>query len=214
MKKINNGKDDLIPKDKWVDASDLHGDDELILNHPIMIEAQEKIIQKYNPKSKIALVSLCSATRPYSKSRKWKVFIEKFKNTELIICSNGGVIPIEYENQYPYLTYDAHGDKKFDDLYTIYTVRNIIRFFVLVKFDYIIFNFRPTLRNKKAGVLAGRYLKSKGHIKDFVICPNDYEYKQAQKDGFAAKGLSMYPDIHPFIIKALENNVKRFTKKK
>jgi len=174
-----------------------------------MIKAQERILEKFKPKNKIAFVSLCTSTRPYSKSRKWKQFKNSFKNVDFIISSNGGVIPIEYEDAYPYMTYDAHGQKQYDELYIIYTSRNLIRFFTLKKYNYVMFNFRPTLRNHKAGKLAGKYLKNKKHIKNYYICPDLNIYEMARKDGFSKLGLSMYPDIHPIILNDMKDKIER-----
>ena len=209
--KENKGDEKLIRKKEWVSSKGLHGSDELILNHPIMIKAQERIFQDFTPKNNIAFVSLCTSTRPYSKSRKWKKFIDEFSNVDFIISSNGGVVPIEYENSYPYLTYDAHGQKAYDDLYRIYTTRNLIRFFILKKYQYIIFNFRPTLRNNQAGKFSGQYLKRMKHIRDYVVAPSQTVYKRAAQDGFQRLGLSMFPDLHPIILGDLHAYIKKFS---
>jgi len=208
--KTNTGKDNLIPMDQWVNAGDLHGNDELILNHPVMIQAQEEILKQFKPKNSIAFVSLCSATRPYSRSKKWKMFINEFSDVDFIIQSNGGVVPLEYELSYPYLTYDAHGTKEFDELYIIYGMRNLTRFFILKKYRYVLFNFRPTLRNIEIGKFVGSYLLDKGHIEDYVIAPNDEVYREAQSQGFQKLGLSMFPDIHPVVIDDLHNKLNDF----
>ena len=175
-KKENKGDERLLKKSEWVAPEQIHGTDETILNSPVMVKAQERILEDFTPKNSIALVSLCTTTRPYSKSRKWKKFKSEF-DVDLIISSNGGVIPIEYENCYPFLNYDAHGEDHYDDLYRLYITRNLVRFFCLKKYKYIIFNFRPTLRNQKSGKFAGQYLKKMGHIKDFTVAPNERIYK-------------------------------------
>jgi predicted RNA-binding protein len=186
------------------------GNDELILNHPIMIQAQEKILEDFIPKNKIAFVSLCTATRPYSSSRKWKKFIQEFKDVDFIICSNAGIIPIEYETDYPFLSYDAHGEKKYDEMYIVYTTRSLMRFFMMKKYRYIVFNFRPTLRNNKSGHFAGKYLKKRKYIEDYIVTPTEAVYKEAQKDGFAKYGYSMYPDLHPIVLNSLHFYINKY----
>jgi len=209
MKK-NIGKETLLAKKDWGVEGSETGNDENVLVSQIMNKAQERILDIYKPVNKIAFVSLCTSTRPYSKGRKWKKFKECFKDVDLIINSNGGVIPICYDDCYPYMTYDAHGEKKFDDLYVIFSTRALIRFFILKKYDYILFNFRPTLRNVKAGKLAGKYLKSKGHIKGYSIIPDLTLYSKIKKDGFRSG--KMFPDLDPLVLEAMRNKIDYFNK--
>jgi len=208
--KENKGDQKLFKQKEWIDNKELHGNDELILNHSIMVKAQERILDNFKPKNRVAFVSLCTSTRPYSKSRKWKKFITEFKNVDYIISSNAGVIPLEYENSYPYPIYDAHGEKEYDDMYIIYTTRNLMRFFIIKSYEYVVFNFRPTLRNSKAGKFAGKYLKEKKHIKDYVVAPNDFIYSKAHKSGFDKIGLRMFPDLHPIILTDLHYYINKF----
>jgi hypothetical protein len=210
--KHNSGDEKLIPMLEWGVPADIQGSDEIVLNSPIMIKAQEKIIELFKPKSNTAFVSLCTSTRPYSSGRKWNKFIKEFNDVDFIISSNGGVIPIEYENSYPYLTYDAHGTIEYDEVYKLYTTRNLIRFFILKKYENIVFNFRPNLRNSKSAKIAGDYLFEKGHIKSYCIIPNIDLYNEAQNDGFTKLGLSMYPDLHPIILTKLKESVIKYTK--
>ncbi len=213
MKKANKGSTLLIKREEWVSAEDISGTDELVLNHTVMVKAQEEILKRYEPRHKICLVSLCTKTRPYSKGRKWRTFLNEFSNVDFIINSSGGVIPIKYESCYPYLNYDGDGDKIFNELYITYTVRNLIRFFIHIDYDYIVFNFRPNLRNVKAAQIAGKYLQDMGYIKGWVITPNEEVYKKAQANGFAKLGLSMYPDLHPIVLEDIKEKIEFFNKK-
>lgn len=87
-KKFNCGSDFLIPRDEWGTEADIQGGDEHLLKSPIMNRAFNKILEIWRPRHKMALVSLCTSTRPYSKSRKWKTFKELFgDDCDLIICS-------------------------------------------------------------------------------------------------------------------------------
>lgn len=205
VKKTNVGDEKLLRKSEWVSEELIQGNDELVLNASIINKAQERILDQYKPTNNIALVSLCTATRPYSKSQKWKKFLQEIKGVDFIISSNGGVIPIQYESSYPYMTYDAHGESKFDELYQIYTIRNLIRFFILKRYDHIVFNFRPTLRNRKSGVLAGRYLQQRGYIKSYKVCPSRDIYAKAAKS-FTYR-YQLFPDIHPVILNDMKDTV-------
>lgn len=203
-KKVNQGRDFLIPKEEWVDESEIQGTDEMVLNHPMMERAFNRIVETFTPHHKIALVSLCTATRPYSKSRKWKKFIEKFSdNADMIICSNGGIIPIEYEDCYPYLTYDAHGMARYDKMYIQKIYERLMIFFTKHHYDVIVFNFRPSLRNRKSALKFVEDYKGDSQI---YILPTEETWNAVlekwRKSDF--KGGHYFPDLEPEILKELE----------
>lgn len=198
--KINKGNDWLIPCTEWVDASQLQGDEIKTLTSPIVEKAFQKILELYHPKHKVALVSLCTATRPYSKSRKWSKFIHKFGDlADMIVCSNGGIIPLEFENCYPYLTYDAHRETRCDKIYINTCYRRLMEFFCKFHYDKIIFNFRPGMRNTIAARLFLHNYKGNSSI---FILPTETTYNQAKKAGFPAG--KMYPDLDVRVLKELE----------
>jgi hypothetical protein len=203
--KINQGKELLIPKEKWVPENEIQGTDEMVLFHPIMEEAFKKITEKFEPKHKIALVSLCTKTRPYSFSRKWKTFKRLFgKNSDLIICSNGGIIPIEYETCYPYLTYDAHGQKKYDDMYVEVIYKRLIKFFSKHKYETIVFNFRPGMRNRKAALLFKKTHQDGSRV---FILPTKKTYAKAKEMGFV-KG-KCFPDLDDLVLEEINKIIKQ-----
>ena len=203
MKKVNDGSDLLIPRRKWVPEKEIQGTDEMVLLHPIMEEAYQNILKLHKPKHKVALVSLCTSTRPYSKSRKWKEFARLFgSDADLIICSNGGIIPIEFEGCYPYLTYDAHGQKKYDRLYCQVVYRRLMEFFNLHHYERIIFNFRPGLRNRASAL---KFKQTYDGDAEVFILPTQAGYKAAQLSGFP-KG-KMFPDLDDKVIAELAQAV-------
>lgn len=83
--KINQGSELLVPRELWVPEVELQGDESKVLTHPIIKKAFSQILKLHKPKHEIAFVSLCTATRPYSQSRKWKKYIEEFGNEVEII---------------------------------------------------------------------------------------------------------------------------------
>lgn len=130
---------------------DLFGE-EKVLHNPIIDTALDRIMEDYTPSHNKVIFSLCTSTRPYLKGIKWKTFYENFgTHCDLIICSNGGIIPMEYMNCWPYMTYDAHSSAKFDDLYNELFERRLVKF--LNKYsshwDKKVFTFLPTSRNRK-----------------------------------------------------------------
>jgi predicted RNA-binding protein len=208
--KKNIGGERLLPRSEWPIDGALHGTDEDVLCHPVMIRAQEAIIQQFKPASRVAFLSLCTSTRPYSKGKKWSTFIEQIPGVDHIVCSNGGIIPLEFESEFPYLTYDAHGQAEFDGLYILFTDRNMIRFFVAKRYEYIVFNFRPNLRNSRSAHMAGQYLKARGHVKGYAVIPDERLYDAAHADGFDKHGCRMFSDLHPWILKALKEQAEKY----
>lgn len=197
-KDSNQGGQYLLPTSEWAPIADIQGNDPLVLNNVVMERAFQRILDTHVPGRKTALFSLCTATRPYSKSRKWSKYIAEFEPlVDLIIHSNGGIIPIEYEGQYPYLTYDAHGEKKYDDIYIRIGIRRMKEFLERHRYQYVLFNFRHKMRNFKIAQVVGPWAKAQGLISDYAILPNQAQYEQSQREGFAAQGFSIYPELYP-----------------
>ena len=202
--KISQGKDDIIPRDKWITPEDLHGE-EKVLNSPLMMEAFNFIIENYSTNNKIAFISLCTTSRPYYKSYKWYRIKKDFKKyfsigIDLLVCSNGGIIPEKYWESYPYLSYDAHREPEYDDLYKDKLYERMIKFFSNIRFDYVIADFRPTQRNRTPVERALKVLKNEGIIIDYFISPSIeiFEKMKGVKEykGFTAAG-NMFPTFNP-----------------
>lgn len=208
--KVNKGSTLLIPKSEWVPEKEIQGNDEMVLTHPVMKKAFNKILQLHEMKHKIAFVSLCTSTRPYSKSLKWKNFKERYGDyADMIICSNGGIIPIEFEECYPYLTYDAHGEKKYDELYVRYVYARLKIFFEKFPYEYIIFNFRHNLRN----VRSARALRKKSkHPENIFIAPSKKTYMMAKKNNFKPYS-GYYPDLSHEVINELDGIFKEIERR-
>lgn len=205
MDKVNKGRDLLIPRNQWVAECEIQGNDEMVLLHPMMEKAFQNIIKLHKPKHKTALVSLCTSTRPYSKSRKWKEFGRLFgDNADLIICSNGGIIPIEFEDCYPYLTYDAHGQKKYDRLYCKVVYRRLMEFFAVHKYERIVFNFRPGLRNRAAAL---KFQQDYTGGAEIFILPSQLAYRDAQRRKFPKS--KMFPDLDDAVLAELDKAINK-----
>ena len=203
MKKSNIGSDLLIPRERWVTQEELQKTEGMVLKHPIMEEAFERIVELHKPKHKIALVSLCTSTRPYNLSRKWKEFERRFGDrADMIINSSGGVIPMEFAGCYPYLTYDVHGEAQYDRLYVQVAYRRLMTFFNAHHYDKIIFNFRPGLRNRAAAL---KFRETYTGGAEVFILPTQAGYKAAQRGGFP-KG-KMYPDLDEIVLRELAEAV-------
>ena len=204
--KINQGSDLLLPKEQWTAAENIQGDEIKTLQSPVIEAAFQRILQLHKPRHKIALVSLCTSTRPYSKSRKWKKFIELFGDSaDMIICSNGGIIPIEFESCYPYMTYDAHGEGKWDRQYINTCYRRLNEFFDKFHYEKIVFNFRPNMRNRLAALAFQRDYKGSSKI---VIVPTAAAYREAQRDGFKPAGMR-FPDLSYPVLNELRKEIEK-----
>ena len=95
--KVNKGSTLLIPKKEWVPEKEIQGNDEMVLTHPVMKKAFNKILQLHEMKHNIAFVSLCTSTRPYSKSLKWKNFKERYGDYADMIIS--GIVELISHNE-------------------------------------------------------------------------------------------------------------------
>lgn len=132
---------------------ELHGEDK-VLNSKVIDDAFERILNDFKPKHNKVIFSLCSSSRPYITSVKWKSFHEHFGDVaDLVICSNGGIIPIEYMCCFPFMQYDAHrANAGTDQLYKDKMKDKLQRF--LDKFgdnyEVIVYSFLPSSRNAEA----------------------------------------------------------------
>lgn len=133
--------------------SELEGE-EKVLNNQAVDDAFERILNDFKPKHNKVIFSLCSASRPYITSLKWKSFHEHFGDVaDLVICSNGGIIPIEYMCCFPFMEYDAHrANAGTDQLYKDKMRERLNRFLDKFGKDYeiIIYSFLPSSRNAEA----------------------------------------------------------------
>lgn len=133
--------------------SELEGEDK-VLNSQAVDDAFERILADFKPKHNKVIFSLCSSSRPYITSLKWKSFHEHFGDVaDLVICSNGGIIPIEYMCCFPFMEYDAHrANAGTDQLYKDKMKERLTRFLDKFGKDYevIIYSFLPSSRNAEA----------------------------------------------------------------
>lgn len=126
-----------------------------VLTHPLGETGFNRILHDYTPCHNNVIFSLCTSTRPYLNSVKWKTLYHNFGNScDLVVCSSCGIIPMEYMNCYPYTTYDAYdayNTTKFNDLYYSVFEKRILTF--LDTFGHYwnkkIFLFSPNSVNTK-----------------------------------------------------------------
>lgn len=207
----NQGGTYLIPAAEWGTLADIQGNDPLVLGSALMERAFQAVVATHSPGRRIALFSLCTATRPYSLSRKWKRYVAEFEPyADLIIHSNGGLIPIEYEGQYPYLTYDAHGEAQYDKQYIEVGIRRMKQFLQTHRYDFVLFNFRHKMRNFKVAQVVGPWAKAQGLIRDFAILPTKAQYEQSQREGFADAGYKIYPELWPTMFDPVLQQLKEW----
>ena len=162
----------------------------VLLKNPLIDELSKKMREEYEPKHKFAIFSLCTSTRPYINSPKWKTFYKNFGDVaDLVICSNGGIIPIEYQCCYPFTVYDAHGDSQYDELYKEKFKERLDLFLGLHahKWDKIILSFLPSSRNREV-------IKDydKGNDKFYVV-PSVEVYKRIQEEGSPGVNIMRFP---------------------
>jgi len=208
-KSIPKGNTRLLKKSEWGDVKSMQGVDTDVLYNPIINLAFDRILEDFKPKKKIAFVSLCTKTRPYSKSRKWAKFIEAGigENCDLIISSNSGVIPIEYDSSYPYLNYDAHpsGPSKYDKDYVQVAYKRHKEFFTKFHYDAIIFNFSHKVRDRAVALKIQPLLEQQGT--KVIILPTKGAYLNAKQNNFKPYG-RMFPDLSYSIMDQIQETIK------
>jgi len=192
------GNSTLVSKDLYnkIEEKDIIGE-EAVLTNPIYDRAFAKMAQDFRPKNKVALVSLCTWTRPYNLSPKWSSYKKDIKDVDFIVASNGGVIPEDYWHENIYLVYDAPArgsevekmagldsleysltKEQTDYLYSLKLYNRLVTFFKNNKYDYVFGDFVPKQRNYFPFVAAMELLKSLGYIVDFDAPREDIPYEQ------------------------------------
>jgi hypothetical protein len=206
-KGVRQGGTLLVPRKSWCPLSEIQGHDPDVLLSPTIEAAYREVLARHRPRHPIALVSLCTSTRPYSMSRKWGEFIRRFGGmADLIVHSNGGVIPIEFEDQFPYLNYDAHGEREYDRLYVKIGIERLSRFFLTHRYRFVLFNFRPTQRNVKIALDIGPRLHEVGALERWALVPDAGLWDRVRAGGLSMK-YKLYPDLLPEILSALHDQL-------
>ncbi len=216
MKKVRDysiliGDDDLIPRSEWVPLSEMNTDTRII-EHDIFEEAFVKIVEEHQVTKPIAFLSLCTRSRPYSDSFKWKNFEQYGDVSDLIVVSTSGVVPQRYWNSYPFLNYDSPFDPNAVQIYRKMVKNRLTKFFENNRYDFVLANFRPNLKTTKAAKEALSDLNKRKFIRDYAIIPDDSLYKKMQIDGFGKpNGVgSMFPDLHAFSINHIESTLSQW----
>jgi hypothetical protein len=211
-KTLPKGDEQLFYKAEWI-SSDKMDNETKCLSLPLLHEAFKRVVETHKPNQPTAFLSLCTATRPYYHSQKWKKFKESFGNkVDMIVVSNGGMVPEPFWESWPYLNYEA-GPHDQDDLYKEVMYNRMITFFKNKSYKNVIANFNPKQRNYEPAKESLTELKNEGYIEDFVIIPEQELYNEAKDDGFHGSPNSagdMFPDLHKFILDGLIQQVETF----
>ena len=208
-KTILMGEEHLIPKSDWIPFDEMDTSAK-ILNNEIFERAFLKILDLHAPKNKVAFVSLCTSTRPYQYSRKWSEFKKKFGNmADMVVLSNGGIIPEKFWTSYPYMNYDGVADISVRPIFNRVTEDRLIKFFTRHQYEFVLANFRPTMPNlcELADITLGK-LKKNGKIKDYIVLPTAEQYQDLQDRGFP--GGKMFPDLDEDMVQSFINALIKF----
>lgn len=147
---IYKERDYLIPSDEWLEDNEQLAGELNVYNSPLIEKAFNKTIEDFIPSKPNLLITLCTHSRPYYKSPKFEKLINLFgPTTDIIVGSNGGIIPRDYWECYPYLEYDAHREADYDALY-LQKFKERLEIFMnkfASKYEKIVFLFTPNQRN-------------------------------------------------------------------
>ena len=147
----------FVPKFPDELKENLSGVGERYLTHSHFEVWQDYLIRWYIPPTgkKFLLFLPCSYKKPYSKSETHKRIISKLKNLKNynkiheIMISNAGVVPREFENYYPFNSYDWDEKKETEEIKMRYIdvtknrikkyiqrhIKNYLKIFCFLKYD-------------------------------------------------------------------------------
>ena len=209
---LPKGDEKLFRLDDWIPSSAMDCETK-VLNLPLLHEAFERVVEQHIPRQPTAFLSLCTSTRPYYHSIKWKKFKESFgPKVDMIVVSNGGFVPEPFWESWPYLNYEA-GPHEDDTLYRSVMFDRMLIFFKNNLYKNVIANFNPKQRNYQPAFDTLSILKNDGYIENFAIVPERELYNRAKEDGFHGSPNSagdMFPDLHKFILDGLIQQVETF----
>ena len=158
------------------------------------------------PKHKIAFVCMCTNTKPFNKSRKFKTFFERGygNNADVIVGSGEGIVPQEYWESYPYLTFDSYVKGKKNQVYIDLLYSRLMEFFSKHHYDVIVFNYRPTLGNPRtsAEMFKANYT---GDSEIYILPTEDAWSKTIEEFKKSGRASMYFPDIEPPVLEELDN---------
>ena len=212
--KQNCGGEVLIKKEDWCNADEIQGTDLDVIQHRIMNLAFSRVCERYKQTNSTALLALCTARRPYSTTPTWKSFIKTCcGKADLIVASNGGLIPLEFESEYPYMTYDAKGEKENDARYIEAMIERMVTFFSSREYNKILLVFRPNKRNIKAGRIACERMGIEYKVLPSPQVWYEMNIKTLSKNfsrtipSYVADGYLWNPLTHPLIQKEIAEEI-------
>lgn len=215
-KLLPKGNDKLFKKEEWIPSHEIHSEMK-VLTSPVMHTSFDRILEQHKPIQHTAFISMCTSTRPYYNSTKWKRFINEFHHkVDMIVTSNGGIIPEAFWDSWPYLNYESgepHGQKE-TKLYRKLGYDWMIKFFKTHSYKYVICIMNPHHRIYSVWPESLKELKEGGYIEDYKMIPDIELYELAQDDGFHGSNPNsagqMYPELHKFILDVIIQQVEDF----
>lgn len=152
--KKNEGGELLFKKSEWCAAEDVKGTDLEMTKNPILEEAFSRVLDKFEQTNKNVLFGLCSTTRPYSLTPTWKAFSRVCEGkADPIITSGGGIVPLKFESEWPFLTYDVPvpGD---NEAYIACLKSRLVAFLSAYQYERVVFVYLPSKRNRLVAKIA------------------------------------------------------------
>jgi len=208
-KRLLQGGEVLFARAEWAPLQDIQGDDQTMFKSPVIQEAFERVLHAHRPNSPIMLTSLCTSTRPYTASRKWWLYDALLGDViDLVVCSNGGIVPLRFESQYPFLNYDAKGQARFDEEYIEVVGGRLKRFLLTHSYRHVVFAFLQGMRNRVIAEDLGPWLVHEGVIEGFAILPSDAVRQQVKEEGAHETLYVRHPDLWPCCVKELVLHVR------
>jgi hypothetical protein len=201
----------LLKRSEWPPLESIQGNDLTMFESPTIAKAFKRTLETWEPRRPVMVTSLCTSTRPYSASRKWWAYASLLgDDVDLVVCTNGGIVPLPFEGQFPFLNYDAKGQARFDEQYIKVVGNRLERFIRKFRYRHVVFSFLQGMRNRVIAERLGPMLVRENVIEGFTILPSDAIREQARAEiAKDPNGYMVYPDIWPCMLQELVSETRQ-----
>ena len=185
------------------------------LVHPYFNVWHDYIVKVYQPPSikKYALFLPCASRKPYSKSKTHRAIISRlmrlkdYAKIHQIMISNAGVIPREFENEYPFTSYDWEEWRETEEIQKEYyevTRERLENYLREKKKRYKVFfaYLKPDSLSYKALMDAAKNVGVR-----VVDCVDHKLYKKLKDEG--RKDVLIHQDLLDEMVRIIEKELKK-----
>jgi len=209
-------QNEIIPYEEW-DLKGISYTNASSQLHPHVILTQKEWIKRHKPKSNIALITNCSARKPYSTSKNIS-YLYNFlgrnycNKVDRMVISSIGITPIKFEKYYPsaHYAYDGNPDAENLKKYIEIVTERVYNFLKIHHYDYIIGVFKVGGRGK---ICLKNAVECLPNIRLFES-PSQFVYDKIKTNilkmtAFQTHNIEVNNEVKFLIKNLLENNIPK-----